>query len=125
MGALLDEYRQELSVRQAEPGFNKDKFKQEFLAARQAQPAPTPGRGLPPSRGVVSDVATSIPRGIAGSAENYLRMLRQFDPKGGTDLVRDIATKGLGALDAFVAKHPTLFPQPCAYDYLSPPSSEL
>jgi N12 class adenine-specific DNA methylase len=112
MGALLDEYRQELSVRQTEPGFDKDVFKKEFLTARGKAPKinKPSGTGLPPSRGVVSDVVTSFGRGITGSAEMYLRTLRQFDPEGGKDIVRDIATKGLGALDEFIKKHPSLQP---------------
>jgi hypothetical protein len=111
MGALLDEYRQELSVRQAQPGFNKDAFKKEFLSSRGKAPkaAQAPGTGLP-SRGVVSDIASALGRGITGSAEMYLRSLRQLDPEGGRDVVRDIATKGIGALDEFVRKHPSLQP---------------
>ncbi len=112
MGALLDEYIQELSVRQTEPGFNKEEFKSEFLQKRGKSPKQTEkvtGMGLP-SRGVVSDIVSAGARGITGSAEMYLRTLRQTDPEGGRDLIRDMATKGLSALDAFVEKHPFLQP---------------
>ena len=120
MGALLDEYRQELSVRQTEPGFDKDAFKTEFLQKRGKSPKQTEkvtGMGLP-SRGVVSDIVSAGGRGITGSAEMYLRTLRQFDPEGGKDVIRDIATKGLGALDAFVEKHPFLQPSKEAHSGL-------
>jgi N12 class adenine-specific DNA methylase/phospholipid N-methyltransferase len=115
MGALLDEFKRELSVRQSEPGFDKDVFKTEFLAARgrKRTPAqPARGRGLPEaeSRGVVSDVVSGAARGITGAAEMYMRAVRAFDPKGGTDIVRDISTKGLSALDVFVERHPFLKP---------------
>ncbi len=111
MGVLLDDYRKELSVRQSQPGFNKETFKQEFLQSRgkAAKPTPTPGKGLP-ERGVVSDIAGAVGRGITGSAELYLRTLRQFDPEGGSTVIQDIATRGLGALDEFVERHPFLQP---------------
>ena len=110
MGRLLDEFNKELSVRQSEPGFNKDAFKAEFLKSRGHTPKQQEvAQGLP-SRGVIADEASAIARGATGAAEMFARAVRAFDPIGGNDVIRDFATKGLEGIEDFVKKHPFLKP---------------
>ncbi len=120
MGDLLDEYKQELAVRQTEPDFNKETFKTNFLQKRGIDhntPKPTIAEkevsnstGLPVSRGFAADIASATGRGFTGAAEMWLRAVRTIDQEGGKDVIRDFATGGIDAIQGFIEKHPFLKP---------------
>lgn len=108
MGVLLEEYQRELSLRQSQPGFDKEVFKTEFLESRgykrkTTAPSGGNGKGLPSRPGViggVKDVASHAARGLVlGAPELALNIVRTFDqPGGSTDAFREAAGRGLEGL---------------------------
>ena len=106
----LQQFLDEYNARSAEPGFDPDRFNQDFqrglntTGINRTQPENAIGKGF------LRETTEAVAGGFSDAAEMWMRAIRTVDPEGGNDVIRDFATSGLDAIKNFVSRHPSLAP---------------
>lgn len=107
----LESFLDEFELREKTPGFDPDKFRQDFQrgAKRTANIQPKTGSEIG-NRGFLRETTEDVAAGSLELANMFMKAVRTLDPEGGNDIIRDFATGGTSAIRNFIAKHPSLAP---------------